>query len=476
MTSARPASPRPLSRRIARTTGALAISTALVFGDFMGASHAVAQSNGNGGKVSLPIIRDAETEELLRDYTRPILKAAGLQNQKIEVVIINDRQFNAFVADGRRIFVNLGALVDSKTPNQIIGVLAHETGHIAGGHLARRREQLANMQTMAILAMLAGGAAMVAGARGNGNMSQAAPGILMAPQSMLQRTLLSYVRTQEESADRAGVKFLEATGQSPRGMVETFQRFANDTMFIQDQIDPYLQSHPMPRERIMNLEHLAQKSPYFNKKDPPELQLRHDMMRAKLFAFSDPAGTTMRRYPTSDTSLPARYARAIATYRFGDLRSALSQIDALMQVQPRNPYLYELWGQALLEAGKPRDAIPALRKAVELSKGSPLIRILLGQAMVQTNDKSLTDEAIRELHIALEREPTASLGYRQLAIAYARKGDKPNAALASAQDAFNSGDIPTARQLALRAQKAFPAGSSGWIKSDDIVNYKPRKL
>ncbi len=472
MTSASPASPIPRLGRIARGIGALTMSAAIVLGDFAGASRAVAQGSG----ASLPIIRDAETEELLRDYTRPILKAAGLQNQKIEVVIINDRQFNAFVADGRRIFVNLGALTDSKTPNQIIGVLAHETGHIAGGHLARRREQLANMQTMAILAMLAGAGAMVAGARGNNNMGQAAPGMLMAPQSMIQRTLLSYVRTQEESADRAGVKFLEATGQSPRGMVETFQRFANDSMFIQDQVDPYLQSHPMPRERIMNLEHLAQQSPYFNKKDPPELQLRHDMMRAKLFAFSDPAGTTMRRYPSSDTSLPARYARAIATYRFGDLRSALTQIDSLLQVQPHNPYLFELWGQALLEAGKPREAIPALQKAVELSKGSPLIRMLLGQAMVQTNDKSLSEEAIRELRIAVEREPTATLGYRQLAIAYARKGDQPNAALASAQEAFNNGDIPTARQLALRAQKSFPPGSPGWIKSDDIVNYKPRKL
>ena len=424
----------------------------------------------------LPIIRDAEIEQLLRDYTLPILKAAGLAQQNIRVVILNDRTFNAFVMDGRRIFVNAGALIESQTPNQIIGVLAHETGHIAGGHLARRREQIANMQTMAVLAMLAGAGAVVAGARGNSEVGQAAPGILMAPQSMIQRTLLSYVRTQEESADRAGVKFLEATHQSPRGMVETFQRFARDTMFISEHVDPYLQSHPMPRERILNLENLAQKSPYFDKKDPPELQLRHDMMRAKLFAFTDAFGTTLRRYPTSDMSLPARYARAIATYRYGDLRSALAQIDVLISEQPNNPYFHELRGQALLEAGKAREAIPHLRRAVQLSKGSALIRVLLGQALVQTNDKSLTDEAIHELRIAVDKEPTAALGYRELAIAYARKGDQPNADLYSAQEAFNTGDIRTARQLALRAQKAFPAGSPGWIKSDDIVNYKPQKL
>ena len=471
MTSAETASPGRRKMRLARAAIAAAMG-AFLLGDFSAGYRAYAEEK----KPSLPIIRDAETEELLRDYTRPILKAAGLQNQKIEVVIINDKQFNAFVADGRRIFVNVGALTDSKTPNQIIGVLAHETGHIAGGHLARRREQIANMQTMAVLAMLAGAGAVVAGARGNSEVGQAAPGILMAPQSMIQRTLLSYVRTQEESADRAGVKFLEATHQSPRGMVETFQRFARDTMFISEHVDPYLQSHPMPRERILNLENLAQKSPYFDKKDPPELQLRHDMMRAKLFAFTDAFGTTLRRYPTSDMSLPARYARAIATYRYGDLRSALAQIDVLISEQPNNPYFHELRGQALLEAGKAREAIPHLRRAVQLSKGSALIRVLLGQALVQTNDKSLTDEAIHELRIAVDKEPTAALGYRELAIAYARKGDQPNADLYSAQEAFNTGDIRTARQLALRAQKAFPAGSPGWIKSDDIVNYKPQKL
>jgi predicted Zn-dependent protease len=471
MTRAETASPTRRKAKIARFAATAAMS-ALLLTDFSAGYRAYAED----GKPSLPIIRDAETEELLRDYVRPILKVAGLATQNIEVVVINDPAFNAFVADGRRIFINLGALTASKTPNQVIGVLAHETGHIAGGHLARRREQIANMQTMAILSMLAGAGAMVAGARGNSNIGQAAPGILMAPQSMIQRTLLSYVRTQEESADRAAVKFLNETHQSPRGMVETFQRFARDTMFISEHVDPYLQSHPMPRERILNLENLAQKSPYFDKKDPPELQLRHDMMRAKLFAFTDSFGTTLRRYPKSDVSIPAQYARAIATYRYGDLRSALAQIDVLISEQPKNPYLYELRGQALLEAGKAREAIPHLRHAVQLSNGAALIRVLLGQALVQTNDKSLTDEAIHELRIAVAKEPTAALGYRELAMAYARKGDQPHADLYSAQEAFNKGDVRTARQLALRARKAFPAGSSGWIKSDDIVNYKPQKL
>jgi predicted Zn-dependent protease len=426
----------------------------------------------------LNVIRDAETEELLRDYTRPILKAAGLTSQNIEVVILGERTFNAFVADGRRIFVNLGALTDSVTPNQIIGVLAHESGHIAGGHLARMREQIANAQTAALVAMLMGAGAMVAGARsgGSSNIGQAAPGILMGPQDMIRRTLLSYARSQEESADRAGVKFLTDTGQSPKGMLETFQRFASDSMFVSRSVDPYLLTHPMPRERIQNLQDLAQKSPYFNKLDPPQLQARHDMMRAKLFAFTDSLDTTLRRYPTSNTSLPARYARAIATYRYGGIQDAQAQIDSLIAAEPNNPYFHELKGQALLEAGKPREAIAPLRRAVQLSNGAPLIRILLGQALVESNEPSMTEEAVRELRIALQKEPNASVGHRELAIAFARKGDHANADLSSAQSAFNDGDFRTARQLATRAQKSFPTGSPGWIKSDDIVNFKPPKI
>ncbi len=456
-------------RAVART----AIFT-LLLGQFASTQQPVFAQEQVATKLN--IIRDAETEELLRDYTRPIFKVAGLTQQNVEVVIIGDRTFNAFVADGRRIFVNLGTLTDSITPNQIIGVLAHETGHIAGGHLARMREQLANAQTAALVAMLVGAGAIVAGARNSSGMGQAAPGILMAPQDMIRRTLLSYARSQEESADRAGVKFLTETGQSPKGMLETFQRFASDTMFISRSVDPYLQTHPMPRERIANLEDLAQKSPYFNKLDSPQLQARHDLMRAKLFGFTDSFETVLRRYPTSNTSLAARYARAIASYRYGNAQNAQAQIDSLIASEPNNPYFYELKGQAYLEAGKAREAIAPLRRAVQLSNGAALIRVLLGQALVQSNDSSLAEEAVRELRTALQKEPNASVGHRELAIAFARKGDQPNADLASATAAFNEGDFRTARQLAIRAQKGFPAGSPGWIKSDDIVNFKPPKI
>ena len=422
----------------------------------------------------LPLIRDAEIEQLLREYTQPILRAAGLAQQNIRVVIINDRVFNAFVADGRRIFVNVGALMESKTPNEIIGVFAHETGHIAGGHLARMREEIARAETSAIIAMLLGVGAMVAGAKTNSSgVGQVGAAALSAPQSVAMRSLLSYVRQQEEQADRAGVKFLAATGQSAKGMYDTFNRLADQLLVSSRYIDPYLQSHPMPKERVAALEVVAKTSPYWGKKDPPELQQRHDLMRAKLSGFIERPETVLRRFPASDNSLPARYARAIVAYRHADLRSALAQIDALVQAQPNNPYFLELKGQALMENGRAADAIVPLRKAVALAPNATLIEILLAQALVATNDPKHAAEAIPLLRVAVTREPDMPDGYSQLAMAYGQKGDLAEADLAAAQAAFARGDFKTARDLAARAKTRFPTGSPGWVRADDIVTYKP---
>jgi predicted Zn-dependent protease len=429
------------------------------------------------GGPKLNVIRDAEIEELLRDYTKPILRAAKLGGQNVEVVLLGERSFNAFVADGRRIFVNVGALYDSETPNQIIGVLAHEAGHIAGGHLARLRDQIASAQTASIIAMLLALGAAAGGVAGNvQGLGQAMPGLVMGPQEMIRRSLLGYVRQQEEAADRAAVNFLNSTGQSTKGMLETFERFADETMFIARRVDPYTVSHPMPRERISQLQTLARQSPYFNKADPAELQFRHDMMRAKLSGFLDRPEQVVRRYPPTNNSVPARYARAISAYRHGNVNNAVAQIDALSDEMPNNPYLHELKGQAYLESGRARDAIAPLRRAVQLSDGSPLIRMMLGQALVQSGDKGLAEEAIAHLRQSLSQEPTASLGYRQLAIALGRKGDQANADLASAQASFNEGEFATARQLAARAQRGLPKGSPGWLKAEDIVKYKPPQL
>ncbi len=420
----------------------------------------------------MPIVRDAEIEQLLRDYAQPILQAAGLGKQNVRVVVLGDRSFNAFVMDGRHIFINAGALFDAKTPNEIIGVFAHETGHLAGGHLMKLREQLASAQTASIIALLAGIGAAVAGAKSGsgGNIGTAA---ILAPQAAIMRTVLAYVRTQEDQADHAGVKFLNATGQSPRGMVELFTRLSNEVLFNSRYIDPYMQTHPMPADRVAALETLARASPYWDRKDSPELQLRHDLMRAKLAGFLERPDTVARRYPLGDHSLPARYARAISTYRNADLRQALAQIDELIQAQPNNPYFYELKGQALLEGGHPAEAVAPLRQAVQLSHNTPLIEILLAQALNATNNPKFAEEAVGLLRTAISREPESPEAFSQLAMAYGRKGDLANADLASAQAAFTRGDVKTARQLASRAKTRLPIGSPAWVRADDIVNVKP---
>ncbi|MGQ3675572.1 M48 family metalloprotease [Xanthobacter sp. TB0139] len=435
------------------------------------------------------LIRDTEIENLMRDYTTPILSAAGLGRQNVEVVLIQNPSFNAFVADGRRIFVNTGALMDSETPNQIIGVLAHEAGHIAGGHLARMREQMAGAQAMAVVAMMLAGAGVAAGAAAGmdgRDLGQAAAAGMTLPQHMLHRSLLSYKRSEEQTADRAAVRYLDATGQSAKGMLETFRRFQRDQFFVSQRIDPYMLSHPLAHERIAALETLAKASPNYHRKDSPSLQARHALMRAKLVGFTQRPDMVARKYPSSDHSLAADYARAISAYRHSDMNSALRRIDALIARAPDNPYFHELKGQALLEGGRPAQAVAPLRKAVEMTGDAPLIRAMLGQALVGTGKSgrgkgaakstgSTTQDAIYELIKATVREPDSPSAWRQLAIAYGQRGDKPNADLAAANAALASSEFETARHLAARARRGFSAGSPGWLKADDILKLEPPK-
>jgi predicted Zn-dependent protease len=426
----------------------------------------------------LPIIRDTEIENLLRDYARPLFRVAGVGGTQTNVIIVNDRGFNAFVANGRRMFINAGAILDSKTPNELIGVMAHETGHIAGGHLARLREAIERAQVIAALGMIVGAAGVAAGAtmgRGASGVGQAAPGVLMAGPHIAMRSLLSYQRGEEAAADRAAINYLNATGQSARGMVETFRRLQSQTMFEARRADPYAISHPIPADRVAIIEPLAKASPHYGKADPPALVHRHDLARAKLAGFLERQDAITRRFPPSDNSLPARYARTIQMFRFGDRNRAAGMADDLIRSQPGNPYFHEIRGQILLETGQPAAALPSLRRAVSLAPNAGLIRIMLGHALVASGNPAVLDEAIRELRLALQREPEAADGYRQLAIAYGRKNDRGQADLSAAQASLHEGDLNTARGLARRAQGSLPTGSPGWLRAEDIVNQRPQR-
>ena len=433
---------------------------------------ALAQKKGKGPSL----IRDAEIESLMRLYTKPIFQAAGLNPGSVHVYLINDPRINAFVAGGQRIFINTGLLTQAKTPNEVIGVLAHETGHIAGGHLARMQNEIDRKSSIAIIGMLLGAAAIAGGAvSGEGEVAQAGSGIMMGSQGLTQRLVLSYARAMEASADQAAIKFLTATGQSGKGMLTLFQKLANQSMAALRDVDPYVMSHPMPLDRIRNLEISAKASKYFDTPDKPEIMLRHKLMQAKLVGFLQPSQTVFQRYPMSDTSLPARYARAIAMFRSGDTGNAVKVIDTLIRDLPSDPYFQELKGQALLEGGQPAQAVAPLRQTVKMLPNSGLIRIMLAQALLGTESKVNAQAALSELRLARKTEDDTPNVYQLMAMAYGQLGDIPRADLATAEAAFYRGDKQLAEEKAKVAMATLKRGSPDWLRANDILNFVNRE-
>lgn len=455
---------RHLWRRVVAGACALAFALPVV------STPATAQR----GKLSL--VRDAETEDLLKSYAAPIFKVAGIGNSPVEIILVNDKSFNAFVPDSRRMFINVGVVMEAETPGEVTGVIAHETGHIAGRHLVRLRSAAANAQIMSVIGMILGAGAMAAGtAAGSAGAASGGAAAILGAGSVGQRSFLSYQRGEEAAADRAALKYLNATGQSAKGMLKTFERFAEQQMFSARFADPYAMSHPMARDRYRQLASSAQKSKYFNTPAPRALQQRHDMVRAKLLAYTSHPNAVARAYPRSDRSMPARYARAIAATK-SRRRDAIKQIDALIREQPNNPYFYEVKGQALLESGNPKAAIAPFRKAVSLRPNEGQFLIWLGYALVGSNNPAVLPEAESVLKKGLQRDANSSVGYSQLAIAHARQGERPEADLATAKGLMVAGDFGAAKRYAARAQKNLKRGTPAWLQADDIVSYKPPQL
>ena len=421
-------------------------------------------------------IRDAETENLIRDYGLPIFRAAGLSSQNIAIHIINDKNFNAFVVDGRNMFINIGAIMQAQTPNQIIGVMAHEAGHIAGGHLSRLRAHAAKAQTLDLMLKILGGALLIAGgASGNSDLGKAGQGVFSGSSQHTFRSINQYRQTEEYAADQAAFAYLTRTKQSAKGMLETFEYFASQAIGTLKYSDPYVRSHPLPRQRINQLRQKAERSPYFNKKDPPKLVLRHNMVRAKLYAFTTNPSFVFNRYKSTNRSLPARYARAIATFKSRGVKPFLPQINALIIEQPNNPYFHELKGQFLLESGNAKAAIAPLEKSISLAPRNAIIRLMLAQAMSQLPGTAYTNKIIKHLKIALVKEQRSPIGYRLLASAYAKKNNIAYAELASAQAYFFEGKLSLAKNQAIRAKRKLKKGSPQWLQADDITSFQPRR-
>jgi len=420
------------------------------------------------GKVA--VVRDAEIETLLKDYATPVLKAAGLKTSRVQIVLVNNPSFNAFV-DGQRMFINTGALSASTVPNEIIGVIAHEAGHLAGGHQQRLREQIATARTLAIVGGLLGVGAIAAGSiAGSSGGTQAGAALITATPSLVQRNLLSYRRSEEMNADQAAARFLNATGQSMQGMLTTFERFSQSLSLSGVQVDQYQISHPLPRERIALLEELARKSKYFNSKDPQRLNERHQLMRAKIAAYSGGAAAVVRLFSKDRSSLAARYGDAIATDLSGNSAASLQKLDALIREQPNNPYFHEFRGEVLLKLRKTDEAIKAFARAVKLDRSkSALIRARLGFALMASGKPGNMNRAIEELRVAIQAEPDNFTAYRNLSQAYGQAGDIANAELVMAEGNFQAGNTRDAKAFAARALQKMPKGSPGAIRANDIL-------
>lgn len=408
-------------------------------------------------------IRDTELENTIRGYATPIFTAAGLDPSVVRIYLVNDRQINAFVAGGQNLFINTGLLMQSEDAGQVVGVIAHEAGHIAGGHLVRVHDALARGTAESILAMVLGAAAMIAGA------PQVGAAVMSGGQNVALRNFLQYTRTQEGSADAAAMRYLDATQQSASGLLSFFQLLSGQEMLVSAGQDPYLRTHPLTQDRIEALSTFVAQSPYSNAPVKPEFQQQHRRMLAKLHAFLDDPSLTRRRYPSGDQSLEARYAEAIVQHRTAHLDKALIVVDGLIAEYPTDPYFQELKGQILFESGRPKEALPPYRKAVELLPDAPLLRVDLARVEMATNDQQLLESAIANLRASLTRERNRPFVWRQLAIALGRNGQMGESSLALAEEAMLLDKMSEARFHAGKAVQELPRGTPGWLQAQDIL-------
>jgi len=428
----------------------------------LAAASAIAFAGAADEAAAQSLLRDVEIEQWLDDYARPIFRAAGIPANEIEILIVGDQSFNAF-AGGLVMGVNTGLITISETPNQIEGVIAHEAGHIAGGHTARSDEAYSAATRPIILSLVLAAGAIAAGA------PDAGFGLLALGQTIGIANALKYSRGQESSADQAALSYLEAVGHSGGGLIESFQKLSNSQIVHGQRVNPYLQSHPLALARVNALDERARTLSHFEQKDSPEEIHRLRMIQAKILGFMQPAQFTLRQYPLSDSSDPAQYARAVAYYRGTEMEKALKEIDALLEKHPENPFFHELKGQMLFEFGRVADSVEPHRRSVELLPNKALLRINLGRALAASEDTESLNAAVKELKAALLVEPDNSFGWFELARAHGALGNDGLADLAMAESRYNAGAKPEAAQFARRALQKLPKGTPDWRQANDII-------
>ena len=414
-------------------------------------------------EAGISVLRDSETELLFKEVARPLVQAADLDPNAVKVVLLNDPEINAFVATGQTVYIQSGLLVAADNVNQLQGVIAHELGHVAGGHSIRMQQGVNQATGITIATMVLGALAMALGA------GEAGMGILAAGQQAALGQFLAFTRTQESSADQAGAKYLSRAGVSGKGLLQFFGKLQNQEYRLAIYAkDSYARTHPLSSERIQTLQQQFKTDPAWSVPVDPALELRFERVKAKLIGYLDPKHA-VEKYPESDHSIPAHYARALAYHMGAYPDKALAEADYLLKAEPEDPFFLELKGQILLESGKPMDAIAPLREATHRSGNMPLIASMLGHALVATEKPQNFAEAKQVLKEAVSRDNQNPFAWYQLGIIYDREGDSGRAALATAERS-NLEDRPKmALASAEMAMKAIPPGSADWLRAQDIA-------
>lgn len=418
---------------------------------------------GPAAAQGIPLLQDTETERALRSYEDPILKVAGLDPAAVKMYIVNDQSINAFAAEGQNIFVNVGLFIQLKTPNELTGVLAHETGHIAGGHLIRGTAAMQKATIPMLLSLIAGVAAMAAGAGGDAAMA-----IMGLGETVAAAQFNEFSRPQEATADQMGQRYLRETHQSGEGMVHIFERMANEAARATTNPDAFATDHPADRDRVVALQAIADASPYANVTDTPEAQHEFDMIKAKVIGFLRPVPEVLTAYPEKNQSKPARYARAMAYLRQPNLKAALSEINSLIKDEPNNPYFYEVLGQIYVQMSQPEKGIAPYQKSVDILPDAPELRVALAAAQLATEKRALAQPALDNLKIALQQDNEDTFAWYEAAQGYSALNNQPMADLATAERYYSAGDA-RALVFAKRAEKSLEQGSSDWQRANDIV-------
>jgi predicted Zn-dependent protease len=441
-----------------------------LIGFFAPAVLALAASIHAAAAQDIDIVRDSEIERVMRSYENPILKAAGIDPHTVRLYLVNDPNINAFATqspipgEAESIFINTGTFLELKSPNQIIGILAHETGHIAGGHVMRDEVAMSKAAIPMLLGLALGAAAAVMGG------GEAAMGLMGLGQTAARAQFFQFSRAQEGTADQMGQKYLRAIHQSGRGMLEVFNKFAGEEAEIAyGHNEPLLSDHPLSRERIDLLQQLVESSPYKDVKDSSQSVHEFQLIQAKLSGFLNKVDTVLTRYPASDNTDEAHYARAVAYLRQPDMKKAIGEADALVKMDPKNPFYWEILGQIYVEMAQPLNGIMPYQKSVDLAPDEPLLRLSLAAAQIASGKKEFAKAALDNLKTVLRQENNNTFAWYEAAQAYSDAGNEAMASLSTAELDYNVGNFPAAAHFATLASHQLPAGSPEWQRANDIL-------